>query len=67
MHGLRSAGEAGIAAHQHDGARHLLECGAQVCGGYFADPGYKDVPQMAAIGLPLKPNSMPSQARPTLR
>ncbi len=23
---------------------HLLECGAQVTGAYFADPGFKDVP-----------------------
>lgn len=34
-------------------AGHLLECGAQVCGGYFADPGYKDVPGLAAIGFPI--------------
>ena len=34
-------------------AGHLLECGAQVCGGYFADPGYKDVPAMADIGFPI--------------
>jgi hypothetical protein len=32
---------------------HLLECGAQVCGGYFADPGYKDVPDLHAIGYPI--------------
>lgn len=31
---------------------HLLECGAQVCGGYFADPGVKDIPDMAHIGFP---------------
>lgn len=34
-------------------AGHLLECGAQVCGGYFADPGYKDVPGLEAIGFPI--------------
>src|SRR3546814_19616933 len=32
---------------------HLLECGAQVTGGYYADPGWKDVPDMAAIGFPI--------------
>lgn len=32
---------------------HMLECAAQVSGGYFADPGYKDVPDLANIGYPL--------------
>lgn len=32
---------------------HLLECAAQVCGGYFADPGYKDVPDAWNIGFPI--------------
>jgi hypothetical protein len=32
---------------------HLLECGSQVSGGYFADPGFKDVPQPEAIGFPI--------------
>jgi hypothetical protein len=32
---------------------HLCECGAQVCGGYFADPGYKDVPRLAEVGHPI--------------
>jgi hypothetical protein len=31
---------------------HLLECAAQVCGGYFADPGKKDVPGLADVGFP---------------
>lgn len=34
-------------------AGHLLECGAQVTGGYFADPGYKDVPGLAHVGFPI--------------
>ena len=32
---------------------HLLECAGQVTGGYFADPGYKDVPRLARLGFPL--------------
>lgn len=34
-------------------AGHLLECGAQVTGGYFADPGVKDVPDLAGVGFPI--------------
>ena len=34
-------------------AGHLLECGAQVTGGYYADPGYKDVPGLATLGYPI--------------
>ncbi|TMH03230.1 MAG: DUF1446 domain-containing protein [Betaproteobacteria bacterium] len=34
-------------------AGHLLECGAQVSGGYYADPGVKDVPGLARLGYPI--------------
>ena len=34
-------------------AGHLGECGAQVSGGYFADPGLKDVPDLATVGYPI--------------
>ena len=34
-------------------AGHLLECGAQVTGGYFADPGVKDVPELWNLGFPI--------------
>jgi len=34
-------------------AGHLLECGAQVTGGYYADPGVKDVPDLARVGYPI--------------
>ena len=34
-------------------AGHLLECGAQVTGGYFADPGRKDVPGLENVGFPI--------------
>jgi Acyclic terpene utilisation family protein AtuA len=32
---------------------HLLECAGQITGGYFADPGFKDVPDMARLGFPI--------------
>ena len=32
---------------------HLLECAGQVAGGYFADPGYKDVPELSKLGHPI--------------
>ncbi len=32
---------------------HLLECGMQVTGGYFADPGRKEVPDLARCGYPI--------------
>ncbi len=32
---------------------HLLECGGQVTGGYFAEPGKKDVPGVGHLGFPL--------------
>ena len=32
---------------------HLLECAGQVTGGYFADPGYKHVPNLADLGYPI--------------
>ncbi|MDX6748881.1 acyclic terpene utilization AtuA family protein [Geminicoccaceae bacterium 1502E] len=34
-------------------AGHLLECGSQICGGVFFDPGYKDIPDPADIGFPI--------------
>ena len=34
-------------------AGHLLECGAQVTGGYYADPGVKDVAGLAQLGYPI--------------
>lgn len=32
---------------------HLLECAGQLTGGYFADPGRKDVPGLADLGFPI--------------
>jgi hypothetical protein len=32
---------------------HLLECAGQLTGGYFADPGQKDVSGLARLGFPL--------------
>jgi len=32
---------------------HLLECAGQVTGGYFADPGVKNVSDLARLGFPI--------------
>lgn len=32
---------------------HILECGAQATGGYFADPGFKDVPEPWNLAFPI--------------
>ena len=32
---------------------HLLECAGQITGGYFADPGYRNVPDLARLGFPI--------------
>ncbi|MEQ1772235.1 MAG: acyclic terpene utilization AtuA family protein [Burkholderiales bacterium] len=34
-------------------AGHLMECAGQITGGYFADPGYKDVAGLARLGFPI--------------
>ena len=38
---------------QGSGIGHLMECGAQVTGGYFADPGVKDVPEPWNLSFPI--------------
>jgi len=32
---------------------HLMECAGQITGGYFADPGYKKVDDLARLGFPI--------------
>ena len=34
-------------------AGHLLECAGQITGGYFVDPTFKDVPDLARLGFPI--------------
>lgn len=34
-------------------AGHLLECAGQITGGYFADPGIKDIPELWNLGFPI--------------
>src|SRR5256886_4245904 len=34
-------------------AGHLLGCAGQITGGYFADPGYKNIPDLARLGFPI--------------
>ena len=38
---------------QAHGIGHLLECGMHVTGGYFPDPGFKDVPEPWNLGYPI--------------
>jgi len=38
---------------QGSGLGHLLECGAQVTGGYFIDPGFKDFGEPWNLGFPI--------------
>ena len=40
---------------------HLLECAGQVTGGYFADPGCKDVTRLGDLGFPIA--EVPEQGR----
>lgn len=35
------------------GVGHLMECGAQLTGGYFSDPGFKDLPRPWDLGFPI--------------
>ena len=44
---------------------HLLECAGQVTGGYFADPGRKDVAALATLGFPLAEVADDGSARVT--
>lgn len=32
---------------------HLMECAGHITGGYFADPGYKEVPDLHNLGFPI--------------
>jgi hypothetical protein len=38
---------------QGAGIGHLMECGAQITGGYYPDPGYKDVPEPWDLAFPI--------------
>ena len=43
---------------------HLLECAGQFCGGYYADPGRKDVPDLAQSRFPFA--DVDAEGAPTL-
>ena len=51
VHGWK-AGDLDLLA-QGTACGHLLECGAQVSGAYFPDPGFKDVPDFDRVGFPI--------------
>ena len=53
MHRFGWAGDDWHRLGQGVAVGHLLECAAQVSGGYIADPGYVDVPRLEDVGFPL--------------
>jgi len=52
LHGLRWSYDDYARLGQATVVGHLLECAGQLTGGYFADPGYKDVPGLGRLGFP---------------
>jgi len=38
---------------QGTGVGHIMECGAQCTGGYFSDPGFKEVPEPWNLAFPI--------------
>lgn len=52
IHGLSWRGDDLALLAQGTAVGHLLECAGQVTGGYFADPGVKDVPGLERLGFP---------------
>jgi hypothetical protein len=38
---------------QGTGVGHIMECGAQCMGGYFSDPGFKEVPEPWNLAFPI--------------
>jgi acyclic terpene utilization AtuA family protein len=53
MHEFGWSADDHVRLGQGSGIGHLLECGAQVTGGYFADPGFKDVPAPWDLAFPI--------------
>ncbi|MDL5362070.1 acyclic terpene utilization AtuA family protein [Halalkalicoccus sp. NIPERK01] len=44
---------------------HLMECAGQITGGYFADPGYKDIDGLDELGFPIAEASPSGDVRIT--
>lgn len=53
MYAFRWRADDWLRLGQGSGIGHLMECGAQVTGGYFVDPGYKDVPEPWNLAFPI--------------
>ncbi len=52
LHGLGWSADDWLKVGAGTALGHLLECAGQVTGGYFADPGVKDVPGLDRLGFP---------------